>query len=1475
MTSDDASWGREALSYLGVRGMVGVRKLLSCVLLLVMATAGLTVLSVPAQAADTGKSAPQAGKIVNDEPGKNAPNILDGTTYSIAKVGNTIVVGGQFTQAQNYNTSTTLTRYNLLAFDATTGRLSSTFTPDPLGIVYKVLPAADGQSVYVAGSFTSAAGMSMPGRLFKVNVTTGVVDPTFVAPAISGDVRDLELVGNHLFLSGKFTHINGVAQKALGTVFADTGKRDPYFNAAISGVRNSLAGALTNILQISINPQNTELMAVGNFTTIDGQARSQIARFDIGNVPNGPNTTVHQSLSSWSTNLYTSACAERFDTYMTDVEYSTDGSYFVVSTTGAYGGAGASNAGTSGCDVVARFEDEAAPSSTASWTAYTGSDSTWTVEVTDDVVYVGGHQKYQNNPGGNNVAGPGAVSREGIAALNPVNGLPFSWNPTRARGVGVQDMLATTDGLYVGSDTTLIGHTAGNTFHARIAVLPLAGGATVPAVAATTLPVDLYKVASGASQLQTRSFTGTTAGTASNAPTGPGWGTTTGAFMVNGVLYKVNSDGTVSKMTFTGSSYGTSSAVASADALAAQTDWHTDAKTLTSLFYANGRIYYTKSGTNALYRRGFEIEDDVVGQQRFATTTSALNWSTVRGAFVVGNKLYYATTTGSLFSATWDQRAHNVVAGTVTQLTAAGTGWASRALFPLHSSATPVNNPPVAAASVSCDQLSCSFDGTASTDPENGPLTYDWNFGDGTAHGAGATTTHTYATGGDRAVTLTVTDNKGASASTTRTANAIDHPDTITFVNSANNNGSRSNHTIAVPSGAKAGDTLLLFFTGNSTGPVYAGPAGWTRVLNETGSSSVGQLYSKTATASDLGANVTVTSRTTANAAYTVKSDLTLAAYRGLGTPAITASASTSQNVAATVHQTPTVNAPDGASWLVSFWSDKTSTGTGWTGPADQTKRSQGTATDSSHVSSLLMDSNKRVSSGPRGGLIATADSSATGLTMSVLLAGGTPAAANQDPVAQASLVGCTDLVCSFDGGSSSDPEGGNLTYDWNWGDGTAHGTTATPSHTFAGGGDTQVTLTVTDPQGATGTTTVTATPEDPPPNTAPTARITDAGCTGLSCSFDGSTSSDPDTDALTYSWAFGDGATATTANPTHAYGSADGAPYTVTLTVSDGHGHTATDSTTVSPIEPPNTAPTAHITGVSCPGLTCSFNGTTSTDPENDPLTYSWDFGDGSPAVSGGTPSHTYADATPQLVTLTVSDNHAHSATDTATATPNPDPVSTITFVGSAQTAGNRQTHTVTLPTGVKAGDTMVLFLGAASIAPTYTGPNGWTQIESKDGSSAMVLRAWTRTATQADTVANTKVTVTSSASAKSDLSLSVYRGTDPTTPIAVSASKIDNSAGAAHTSPTVAATGGTSWLVSYWADRSNTSTAWTAPSGPNAPTVRQPGIASDTGSAHAIGLLADSNGPVAAGTRGGLTATANGDSSRGASVSILLKSS
>lgn len=1447
---------------------VGVRKLLYAVMSAALTAAGLTLPVQAAHAADTGEVARQSGRIVSEEPGRNAPNILDGTVYSITQVGNTIVVGGQFTQVRNYNTSTTLTRNNVFAFDATTGRVSSTFVPEPNGTVYKVQAAPDGTSVYVGGGFNQVGGVARSSRLFKADVATGAVDTAFTPPTISGDIRDLEVAGGRLWVAGKFTHISSVPQRALATLNATTGRYDSYFTGVMAGTHRNLANHpsdLTNVLQISSNPANTRMSVVGNFTTVDGAARSQIAVFDISGA-------AKYALSPWTTNLFTSNCSSNFETYMTDVEYAPNGQYFVVSTSGAWGGMSSATGGN-GCDVVARFESNSTAGAVATWTAYTGGDTTWTVEVTDDVVYAGGHQSWQNNPIGRNVPAQGAVERTGIAALNPVNGQAYSWNPTRSRGVGVQDLLATSQGLYVGSDTDLIGKTPGNTYHARIAFLPLAGGKRLPVVSPFSLPGNIYFVASGKSQLVRRTHSGTALTSSANAPNGPGWGTSVGAFMVNGVLYKANSDGTLSKQTFDGTTYGTASPVSTADALVYQADWHTDVTTITSLFYAGGYLYYTKSGVNALYRRGFETESDIVGQQRFSTTTTGINWSSVRGAFVANGKLYYATSTGRLYAATWSQAAHAPVANTSVQR--GSSGWASRTMFPYQAAPGPVNEPPLAAANVSCDKLSCSFDGRASSDPEGGPLTYDWNFGDGTARGSGATTTHAYASVGDRPVTLTVTDNRGATATVTRTASPTDTENTISFVASSNTTGNRANHTVAVPPGTKVGDTLLLFFTANSAGPVYAGPAGWQEVLSDNGDTFVGRLYAKKATSADLGSNVTVTSRYADGTSYFVKDDVTLAAYRGVGASGIAARAITPQDVPDPTHQTPTVNAPDGDGWLVSYWADKSSTTTAWTPPQTETQRSVGIGSGSSHMSSLLADSGRRVGSGLQGGLNATADSSAVGLTMSVVLGGNAaPEPTNQDPVALAALSGCNGLTCSFDGSGSSDPEGGQLTYEWDWGDGSPVSTGATASHTFATGGSKTVTLTVTDPLDATAVDTVSAAPVAPPPNAAPTARITGVSCADLVCSFVGATSSDPDSDALTYSWDFGDGSPAvSTANPSRTYATAG--ERTVTLTVDDGHGHTDTDTTTVSPTAPPpaNSAPTARITDATCAELACSFKGSTSSDPDGDTLSYSWDFGDGTATATTVNPSHTYTAAGSKSVSLTVNDGngHTHTATTTveAIAAEPGSPASNIDFVASTATNGNRLTHAAAIPAGVSVGDTLVAFFTANSTGSTYTGPSGWTQLHAEDG-NGIVTRAWSRTATAADVAAGARAVVTSSGYAKSDLTVAAYEGTDSGSPVLASAAKVDNTTGAAHTSPTVTATGSQGWLVTYWSDKSTDTAAWTTPA-----SQRERASTFGSGSGHVSAVLVDSDGPVDAGSRGGLTATADSVSSRGASFSVLLKSS
>jgi PKD repeat protein/N-acetylneuraminic acid mutarotase len=87
----------------------------------------------------------------------------------------------------------------------------------------------------------------------------------------------------------------------------------------------------------------------------------------------------------------------------------------------------------------------------------------------------------------------------------------------------------------------------------------------------------------------------------------------------------------------------------------------------------------------------------------------------------------------------------------------------------------------------------------------------------------------------------------------------------------------------------------------------------------------------------------------------------------------------------------------------------------------------------------------------------------------------------------------------------------------------------------------------------------------------------------------------------------------------------------------------------------PPNVAPIANAGGpyTGIEGSAVALNASASSDPDGDPLTYDWNFGDGASSVNGGaTPSHTYADNGTYTVTVTVRDDHSHSSTSTSTVT-------------------------------------------------------------------------------------------------------------------------------------------------------------------------------------------------------------------------------
>ena len=407
---------------------------------------GLVVATVPTAAA----AAPALGVVVSDNPANFTPNVASGAVYKFVQVGGTMYAGGSFSSvstAPGVSPGGTFTRNNVVAFDPTSGVIRS-FAPNVGGEVWAL--ASDGTSLYVGGTFATVNGVARRG-VAKLDPVTGAVDTSFNANLSSGRVTDAAVVGGRLLVAGTFPG-------KLRALNLASGSNTGYINVGISGSVADNAGP-TGVYRFAVNPAGTRLVGVGNFTTVGGQTRWRAFMLTLG-----ATVTVNPW---WYPPLQNMCQAASLPDYVKDVDFSPDGSWFAVVATGFVPQAG--GIGRDLCDATARFETSLPNPFRPTWINYTGGDTLHSVAATDVAVYVQGHQRWLDNPQGRNSPGPGAVSRPGIGAIGPTTGLALSWNPTKDRGVGGKDLYVTSQGLWVGSDTTHIG---GET-RARIALMPV------------------------------------------------------------------------------------------------------------------------------------------------------------------------------------------------------------------------------------------------------------------------------------------------------------------------------------------------------------------------------------------------------------------------------------------------------------------------------------------------------------------------------------------------------------------------------------------------------------------------------------------------------------------------------------------------------------------------------------------------------------------------------------------------------------------------------------------------------------------------------------------------------------------------------------------------------------------------------------------------------------------------------------------
>lgn len=633
-------------------------------------------------------------RIVSANPSDITPNVIHPEhsgfqVFTIAEIGDRVYAAGDFTQVQDAGGGTIFTTSGLFAFDRNTGLIDTAGFGFPAvnGRIEVLTPSEDGSALFIGGNFSMIDGRATK-KLAKLDATTGAVITAFKGKA-DKKVNDLVARGGLLYLGGTFGLVNNTPRAGIAAVDPVTGALSPELNLPVTGTRKTTKAM--HVDRIDVSPDASTLLIAGNFTQVNGVSRDQIALISLASSPD--------SLSSWQTSRYQAACASRFDTYIRDVDYSPDGSYFVVVTTGASAIIfGATPLSGPLCDSTARFESGATGSGQQpNWATFTGGDTNYSVAVTGTAIYVGGHQRWQNDYWGRDSAGPGAVSRQGIASLSPLNGMPFAWNPARTRGLGAQALLATGDGLYVGSDTDTIG----SEFHAKLALMPLAGGQLVPPADPGTFPGELYTIEQDG-DMAARSFNGTSFGPAVTR-TALNWSAVRGAFMLSGNLYTGLSDGTLREQTLNGDSVGVQGTI-NLRGLETETQQAPNMATqlagATGMFWdaVNGRLYYTVSGDSRLYYRNFNPENDLLGDYRFTACTwsanagqntcGGLNPGIVRGMTLSGAELYFGQSNGNLSKVSFTSgsvvSSFGSIGATATVISGPGIDgqdWNSRALF--------------------------------------------------------------------------------------------------------------------------------------------------------------------------------------------------------------------------------------------------------------------------------------------------------------------------------------------------------------------------------------------------------------------------------------------------------------------------------------------------------------------------------------------------------------------------------------------------------------------------------------------------------------------------------------------------------------------------------------------------------------------------------------------------------------------------
>ena len=210
---------------------------------------------------------------------------VNGTVMAVLRVGDTVYVGGLFTQisdpVERPGPQQFRTRNNAAAFSAITGEPTN-WDPNTNGEVDALAASADGSVIYMGGDFTKLVTETHT-KLGAVSPTSGNPISTF-DPGANAVVRALGLIGDTLYAGGSFSNVSSLGltnPQPRGALAAFDAVSNASSDGAVlgwnpGGTSCATLGCGSGVRALTI-PNNKQVVVGGGFEAIGGTPTKSIA----------------------------------------------------------------------------------------------------------------------------------------------------------------------------------------------------------------------------------------------------------------------------------------------------------------------------------------------------------------------------------------------------------------------------------------------------------------------------------------------------------------------------------------------------------------------------------------------------------------------------------------------------------------------------------------------------------------------------------------------------------------------------------------------------------------------------------------------------------------------------------------------------------------------------------------------------------------------------------------------------------------------------------------------------------------------------------------------------------------------------------------------------------------------------------------------------------------------------------------------